>query len=546
MRRLAAVLAGMAVCSGVAVAGKRDAVSLAAAESAYADAIDALGIASAIESGLFASYRGRTYAEWEAAQRASSAEFARLTREIEPDALGPEDSRALANMRRRIGALTADDSASLAPRRRCGDARSATASYDVLRTALYACFDELGNAIEFEGERYTRVAALGMLSEIDDPVRRKRLFTAFVPLWQAVNADNSPSSPYRRAIAFAAAEARRSGSEIDAAARTLGVEPAEVARWLERILDAWRRASGDEPVEPWDYRYRAGEADRILRTAIPRRELETINRRYYADLGANLEALGARYDLEPRAGKAPLAYADFVTRGRVVDGRWRPTVVRVSGSYGTGGLGLLNELVHENGHVVHMMAVRTRPAFMDLGDGLFIEAFADVPSWNTYEPAWQHRYLGRAVPESMSLRALYSGVMLDAAWALFESRLLRDPALDPNAVWTEITSRYLRVVPHPELAWWAVRVQLVDSPGYMVNYGLGAVLTAGLRGAVTTRLGDFRTGRPDWYAWLSRELLQYGESVGTRELLRRFLGRPVSPEALLGQIARLDTRTSPP
>jgi hypothetical protein len=105
------------------------------------------------------------------------------------------------------------------------------------------------------------------------------------------------------------------------------------------------------------------------------------------------------YDLEPRSGKAPLAYADFVTRGREVDGRWRPTVARVSGSYAAGGLGLLNELVHENGHIVHMMAVRTRPAFMDLGDSLFIEAFADVPSWSTYEPAWQRKYVGARHPK---------------------------------------------------------------------------------------------------------------------------------------------------
>ena len=198
----------------------------------------------------------------------------------------------------------------------------------------------------------------------------------------------------------------------------------------------------------------------------------------------------------------------------------------------------MNELVHENGHVVHMMAVRARPAFMDLGDGLFVEAFADVPSWNTYEPAWQRKYVGRDVDESTSLRALYSGVMLDVAWALFEARMLRSPESDPNAVWTDITSRYLHVRPHPELSWWAVRVQLVDSPGYMVNYGLGAVLTADLRQRTRDVLGPFEAGNPRWYGWLSSELLREGESIDTADLLRRFLGRPVTPDALLKQIAR--------
>ena len=123
-----------------------------------------------------------------------------------------------------------------------------------------------------------------------------------------------------------------------------------------------------------------------------------------------------------------------------MNGEWQPTIARVSGNYARGGLGSLNELVHENGHVVHMMALRTRPAFMDLGDAVFYEAFADVPSWSTYEPAWQQKYLGRARVES--------GV---AAWRCIRTSCSTSPGRcsscaccairtrDPNVVWTEIT-----------------------------------------------------------------------------------------------------------
>jgi len=218
---------------------------------------------------------------------------------------------------------------------------------------------------------------------------------------------------------------------------------------------------------------------------------------------------------------------------------WQPTVVYVAGNYARGGLGLLNEFVHENAHGVHMMALHTRPAFMDLGDPVFYEAFADVPSWDTYEPAWQQKYLGMSAPESSSLRALYSGVMLDLAWALFEIRMLHNPVADPNAVWTEITSRYLHIVPHPELAWWAVRVQLVDAPGYMVNYGLGAVITADIRQRIQESLGPFATGNPQWYQWISEHVLRQGMEHETSVELKEFLGRPVSPEALLVDIQRI-------
>ncbi len=111
--------------------------------------------------------------------------------------------------------------------------------------------------------------------------------------------------------------------------------------------------------------------------------------------------------------------------------------------------------------------------------------------------------------------------------------------MDPNAQWTEITSRYLSIVRHPEWSWWAVRVQLVESPGYMVNYGLGAVLTAEMRQHIGKSLGPFETGDPRWYSWVSERLLRYGTERETAALMQEFLGRPVSPGMLLQEIRRL-------
>jgi hypothetical protein len=340
-------------------------------------------------------------------------------------------------------------------------------------------------------------------------------------------------------IAGSAAEAAKNGSEIDNAARDVGIDPAEVERWLAQILDAWRESSGDAMIEPWDFRFQAGEADRLLGTYIPRESMQPINQRYYQDLGADLEQMGTLYDLSPRPEKAALAYTEFVTHGRMVNGIWRPTVARVSAPYERGGLFVLNELVHENGHVLNITAIRNRPAFVDWPSDLFAEAFADVPAWSTYEPVWQRRYLGHEAPEQFSLRALYSVVVLDVAWSLFELRMFRAPLTDPNALWTEITSRYLHIVPHPELSWWAVRVQLADLPGYMVNYGLGAILTAEMRQHISEARGAFDTGDSRWYGWLSEQLLRYGSERDTRTLMQNFLGRSVSPQALLEQIHRL-------
>ena len=453
--------------------------------------------------------------------------------------LPPGDAQAVAAMRASLSALALEDETSGASGPPCAGARDRSLGYGALRAALVACFVEYGNKLEFEDGTIDRGTALQLLHVVDEPTRRKALFDSFVPLWRALYGDGGPgTSPYRRMIAMAADEAREARlGDRRRCSRARG-RLVRVERWLVDILDAWRLASGPGMVEPWDYRYVNGAANRQLAARIPADSLLRVNERFYRDLGADLVGLQVMFDLQPRQGKSPLAYTDFVMRGRESDGRWHASTARVVGTYPTGGLFSLNELVHESGHAVHVSAIRNRPAYMDWPDTLFTEAFADVPSWSVYEPAWQDRYLGGAVDESASLRALFGDVMLDVSWALFELRLLRDPATDPNLLWTEITSRYLHVIPHPEIPWWAMRVQLASDPGYMVNYGLGAMLTAEMRKRIAEVAGGFDTGNPGWYDSVGKRLLRYGSERDARWLMQDLLGRPVSPAALMAQIAR--------
>ena len=540
MRKLQ-MIAGLLVClaSASALAMSSASEAVAAAENTYAGVLDSYGAFSTIDSGLMKTYEGKDRAAWERIYREKRKTFVAQLSKLAENGLSKTDARAVKLMRASLSDFPADAS-TLSPTHKCKDAQRTDLDYDALHAALYACFDELGNNLQFEGATINRVSAFSLLEQIKEPERRKNLFLAFSPLWDAVNSKDQPDSPYRRLIRMAAAEsARKHSSAITEAADSLGVQPGDVENWLEQILDTWRQVSGDTPVEPWDYHYVAGEAGRLLDRAIPRESLQKISERYYHDLGADLEGLGVLYDLDPRPGKAPLAYTDLLRGGRMVNGVWRPAIARISASYGRGGLSNMLELVHEEGHAVHFVAVRARPAVTYNDSLLFIEAFADVPSWSVYTPAWQQRYLGTSAPESASARDLYSGVMLDVAWALFEIRMLHNPAGDPNAVWTDITSRYLHIVPHPEYSWWAVRVQLVDSPGYMVNYGLGSVITADIRQRIRQSLGPFEAGDPRWYSWISEHLLKVGGEFETAELLRQFLGRPVSPQALIDDMRRL-------
>ncbi len=516
--------------------------SVARIEAVYADWLDAVSAVSTIDSGLTPRVAGRNRKLWAARLRELTATLGHSLEPADPAALSTADARALQAMRKGFVDYSPQtpDTGVQGARTTCADAAKPSADTAMLQAALYACFEEIGNRIDFDGQLMVRTTALQQLQQLPDGESRKRLFFALAPLWIAVNGADGADSPYRRMMLLNGADVRNSGrSPISDAAATFGITPPVVERWLVRVLEAWRARSGGAALEPWDYWYASASASRAFASATPKDSILTTAKRFYRDLGADLDALGVRHDLDVRSGKSPLAYTEQIRIGRQVGNTWRPTLARVSGNYEQGGLFVLNELIHEDGHAVHYSAVHTRPAFFSLGDDVFFEAFADVPAWSSSEPAWQQKYLGLHADEGAALRELYSNVVLDAAWGLFELRMLAVPSADPNLLWTDITSRYLNIVPHPQWSWWALRVQLVRWPGYMINYGLGAVLTADVRQRIRNSIGPFDTGNPRWYGWTSAHLLRFGSSVDTAQLLRQFLGRPVSPDAILSELQRV-------
>jgi hypothetical protein len=274
--------------------------------------------------------------------------------------------------------------------------------------------------------------------------------------------------------------------------------------------------------------------------------LPDITEQYFAALGASPRRLNVRYDVEPRPGKTPVAYTTFGDRPAWDGARWSPGEPWVFATYRDGGLGNLNELLHETGHAVHIAAIHTRPAYSDWPDSdPWTEALGDLVALDVFEPAWQQRWLGDSVSLAEGLRARYAGIVMDVAWSLFEIRMHADPASDPNAVWTGITSRYLHIVPHPEFSWWAMRGQLTDSPGYMFNYALGAMIIADVRATMRRARGDWFGGDPGWYRYATDRLYRFGAEVPAREVLARFLGRPFGPEALLADLSRMQGGARP-
>lgn len=466
---------------------------------------------------------------------------------IDSAALRPDDARALGIMRgtlaRDLGPLVvpADGpegggAPASGPPPECGYDPDSLArgdrGLDSLRTRMYACFGWAQSHVAVGDETLDRLTILGALGHTDDAARRRELFLGLEPVWRSINGDGGAASPYRRLIALEVAALGAGEPPTAAQARASGVPPDSLEPWLRAILEAWRDATPDSLVEPWDWYYAVGRTSRTLSPRIPRERLTALNADVWRALGADVRALRVHYDLDPREGKDPVAFTTFGGR--------QPIEPWVFATYRAGGLDNLNELLHETGHAVHLAAIRTRPAFRDWPDSdPFTEAVADVVALDVYEPAWQQRWLCDSVPLAAGLQGRYGGIVLDVAWAMFELRMLREPAADPNVVWAGLTRDYLHIRPHPELSWWAMRGQLVDAPGYMVNYAAGAILIAAIRARIQAEHGPFTAGDSTWYAWVAPRLYRFGLERPTREVLEAFLGGPVSPAALLADMRRM-------
>jgi hypothetical protein len=72
----------------------------------------------------------------------------------------------------------------------------------------------------------------------------------------------------------------------------------------------------------------------------------------------------------------------------------------------------------------------------------------------------------------------------------------------------------------------------------MLNYAFGAILIADLRARLIAQRSSFTAGDPGSYGWVAPRLFRFGRERPARDVVREFLGREVSVEALLADLGR--------
>ncbi|HSE51962.1 MAG TPA: hypothetical protein VLB00_07215, partial [Gemmatimonadales bacterium] len=294
---------------------------LARVESAWLDLINVHDELKMTRSmGMTISPRGNSVSTLESRLRRARKIFTDLAATIRQEVLDSADLSAFGVLGERFSALGDPEPPPLPEQAAAVNCSSGwqvpSATRDTLSALtahVFECYGRAAQHLSVDGETLDRLTILGLLGRTDDSVRRRRLFMGLQPVWQSVNGDDSPGSPYRQMVALRV-RSWEGSTPMVARARELGVGPDTLEEGLVRILDAWRATLPDTLFEPWDFYYYSGEASRLLSPLVPKDSLLAINRRFYRALGADPVALEVRYDIEPRVGKYPIAFSDIARR----------------------------------------------------------------------------------------------------------------------------------------------------------------------------------------------------------------------------------------
>ncbi len=310
-------------------------------------------------------------------------------------------------------------------------------------------------------------------------------------------------------------------------------------------IEAQRRdalgLADDAPFQPWHMIDTFGQeapsvGDDPLDPVIAGVDALAASTRYFADLGHDVEAVIARSDVLPRAGKDQHAFMMHVNRRgdiRILL-NLAPTVR------------WLETTLHELGHAIYEEALDPDLPWLlrDPAHILMTEAMAMLHGRRGRDPEFLERYAGVPADEARhptNAATLRRGLLILAAWVQvmtrFERAFYADPDGDLDGIWWDLVERY-QGIPRPADAVanaWASKIHLAVAPCYYHNYLMGEILASQVEEWTERETGvSSPAANPVVVGPLiAARLLRPGASIRWDRLIERATGTPLSIDAFV-------------
>jgi peptidyl-dipeptidase A len=310
---------------------------------------------------------------------------------------------------------------------------------------------------------------------------------------------------------------------------------------IERDVRARLGLPGDAPLAPWRlgdvfFQEPPSPAEDPLEDVAAGIDIVGCCRRYYADLGHDLDAILARSDLFPRETKDQHAFQMTVDRGRDIR-----TLCNIVPS-----LRWLETTLHELGHATYDDAIDAELPWLlrTIAHTFMTEAVAMLQGRQARDAPFLRRYAG--VDEAVAAapanpQVLRRRLLVFVPWvqvmARFERALYADPDGDLGTTWWDLVERHQGVArpPGPRPHDWAAKIHLAVTPVYYHNYLLGELTASQLEAMLTRETGSASLAEhPEEAGALLRErLTRHGARLRWDDLVAEATGEPLDPRHLV-------------
>jgi peptidyl-dipeptidase A len=391
-------------------------------------------------------------------------------------------------------------------------------------------------------------------NEVDELLRTSTDVELRRQTWEATRTIGARTGPLLREVAHLRNEAAQALGYRDHYAMALALDELD-EDWLFDFLDAldrdlrptWEQEKAaiddelraflglpaGEPLLPWHYQDRFFQEPSSppvdpLHVAIAATDVLDAARRYFRDLGHDVDAVLARSDLHPRPGKDQHAFQLTIDRGQDVR-----VLVNLAPT-----VRWLETTLHELGHAVYDLGIDERLHWLlrEPAHTLVTEAIAMLHGRQARDAAFLERYAGVSPDVARHPANDVAGrrhLLVSTPWmqvmTRFERGLYADPDADHSARWWDLVERYqlLRRPPGDRTHDWAAKLHLAVAPVYYHNYLLGEVTASQLLGWLRQETAAASpAGAPAEVGRLLREsVFRPGASLRWDELLKRATGR---------------------
>ncbi len=318
------------------------------------------------------------------------------------------------------------------------------------------------------------------------------------------------------------------------------------------------KKEGLSKVEGWDMRFlreksASGEINEYLKE-IPETAALEIARKFYRELGIEIDSYHFQMDLYPRSGKNTHAFAMGVMLPRVdakanliaepkMDIRFLANLKKpvVWSDVST--------VIHELGHAIHFGEVRQPIAALRGIGSVETEAIA----MTTERMAGSEEFLRTILPEYVKatpkelaqvLKKHVEAQKLEQAFVLlrqayfsdFEHEVYLNPDQDLAKLWSKMHQEWWGVDIAPEYVDWDVD-HFVMAPIYVQNYAIGLIMVQQFYQSIQKEFKTSYRSKP-----LGDKLKKIYFAPGIEwdylELTRKFTGKPLTAEAALGLLPK--------